>query len=100
VESRTHPGWTPGGSGLRCPRGPGSPLQQGSAGSAGSQAAPPSWLALAVPRARARLYGPLSSSLLCDPTSSFRILSSICQGVSLGTLSGHPFYSLHICFSP
>lgn len=39
VESRTYPGWTPGGSGLGCPRGPVSPLQQGSADSAPSQAA-------------------------------------------------------------
>lgn len=59
-------------------RDPPPALQPGTAGSAGSQAAPPSWLALAVPRAR--LYGPLSASLLCLHLSC-RILSSVCQGV-------------------
>lgn len=59
-------------------RDPPPALQPGTAGSARSQAAPPSWLALAVPRAR--LYGPLSASLLCLHLSC-RILSSVCQGV-------------------
>lgn len=61
-EWRTRPDRTPGGSELGRPRGPGSPLQQGSEGSARSQAAPPSRLTLAVPRSR--LYGP--SLLVCS----------------------------------